>query len=112
MLSQGLLLLGAASVGIIHMSAPDHWATLIMQGRISKWNQTRLMGVGIMTAAGHVTLSILLGFVIVGLGLYFSQQVTFYVTEGTGAIMVVGGLAYGMKELMYRGSEDYDQETQ
>src|SRR2546430_835883 len=26
------------------MSAPDHWATLIILGRISKWNRTRLLG--------------------------------------------------------------------
>ena len=81
------------------MSAPDHWATLIVLGRVSRWNRTRLLGVGVMTALGHVGLSVLLGFVIVEVGIVFSQQASFYITEGTGVIMVVGGLIYGTKEL-------------
>jgi nickel/cobalt transporter (NicO) family protein len=109
--SQAPLLLAAAFVGILHMSAPDHWATLIILGRVSKWGRTRLMGVGMMTAIGHVALSILLGFVVVEVGIIFSQQVSLYITEGTGAVMVVGGLLYGVRELMSRRTEDYERET-
>jgi len=105
------LLLAAATVGILHMSAPDHWATLIILGRISKWNRTRLMGVGLMTAMGHVALSLALGFAIVYVGITFSQQASLYVTEATGLIMVVGGLLYGAKELMSTEIEDYEKET-
>jgi nickel/cobalt exporter len=94
------------------MSAPDHWATLIMLGRISKWSRSRLMGVGVMTAVGHVALSLLLGFAIVEIGLTFSQRLSGYITEATGAIMVVGGLFYGVKELMSKESEDYEKEAQ
>ena len=103
------LLLAAASVGILHMSAPDHWATLIILGRVSKWNRTRLMGVGVMTAVGHVALSVLLGFAILEVGIAISQQASVYITEGTGVIMVVGGLIYGMKELMSNKNEDYER---
>lgn len=105
------LLLAAASVGILHMSAPDHWATLIILGRVSKWNRTRLMGVGVMTALGHVGLSVLLGFVIVEVGIAISQQASLYITQGTGVIMVVGGLIYGTKELMANKSKDYEREV-
>jgi nucleoside permease NupC len=75
-ISQGPLLLAAAFVGILHMSAPDHWTTLIIRGRVSKWNRSRLMGVGMMTAVGHVALSILLGFAVVGIESVFSQQIS------------------------------------
>jgi nickel/cobalt transporter (NicO) family protein len=105
------LLLAAAFVGILHMSAPDHWVTLIILGRVSKWNRSQLMGVGVMTAVGHVVLSILLGFVVVEVGILFSQQLSTYITEATGAIMVIGGLLYGARELMSRKTEDYDRET-
>ncbi|MDA4127831.1 MAG: hypothetical protein OK452_11625 [Thaumarchaeota archaeon] len=105
------LLLAAASVGILHMSAPDHWATLIILARVSKWNRTRLMGVGVMTAVGHVALSVLLGFAILEVGIVISQQASFYITEGTGVIMVVGGLIYGIKELLSNKSEDYEREV-
>jgi nickel/cobalt exporter len=72
----------------------------------------RLMGVGLMTAVGHVSLSVLLGFVIVEVGTIFSHQVSTYVTEATGVIMVVGGLLYGTKELISHKTEDYDREAQ
>ena len=111
MVSQLPLLLAAASVGILHMSAPDHWATLIMLGRISKWSRGRLLGVGVMTALGHVGLSLLLGFAIVAIGITFSQRLSGYITEATGAIMVIGGLFYGARELTSKESEDYEGGT-
>jgi nickel/cobalt transporter (NicO) family protein len=111
MVSPAPLLLAAAFVGILHMSAPDHWATLIILGRISKWNRARLIGVGIMTAAGHVALSLLLGFAVLYIGIAFSKQASLYVTEATGVIMVVGGLLYGAKELISSETEGYERET-
>ncbi len=111
MISPGPLLLAAAFVGILHMSAPDHWATLIILGRVSEWDRPHLLGVGLMTAVGHVALSILLGFAVVEVGRVFSQQISLYVTEGIGVAMVVGGLIYGTKELLSNSSEDYESET-
>ena len=64
-----------------------------------------------MTAIGHVAFSIVLGFLIVGLGLLFSQQVANYVAEGTGLVMVVGGLAYGVRELRSASKVDYEEMT-
>ena len=111
MVSTAPLLLAAASVGILHMSAPDHWATLVILGRVSKWNRARLMGVGIMTGVGHVSLSLLLGFVVLYVGIAFSQQASLYITEATGVIMIVAGLSYGVKMLRSKESEDYEKET-
>ncbi len=111
MVSEIALLLAAATVGILHMSAPDHWATLIIMARISKWNRTRLMGVGVMTAVGHVVLSLLFGFAIVEIGLTFSQLLSTYITEATGVIMVVGGLIYGAKTLRSKEVEDFEEEA-
>jgi len=93
------------------MSAPDHWATLIILGRVSKWNRTRLLGVGAMTAAGHVGLSLLLGFVVLYVGIAFSRQASLYITEAIGVVMVTGGLIYGAKMLVSGGTEDYERET-
>ncbi len=107
MFSQLALLAAAASVGALHMSAPDHWATLIMLGRISNWNRSRLLGVGAMTAVGHVLLSVALGFAIVGVGLEFSQQASSYIAEFIGAAMLVGGMYYGIRELRRNVKEDY-----
>jgi hypothetical protein len=111
LISEPALLLAAATVGILHMSAPDHWATLIILARTSKWSRSRLMGVGVMTALGHVALSVVLGFAILWVGLAFSHQVSVYITETIGALMLVGGIAYGVRELMTRSQEDYEKET-
>jgi hypothetical protein len=70
------------------------------------------MGVGIMTASGHAAFSVLLGFGIVGLGLVFSQQISLYITEATGTVMVAGGLLYGVRELRGGNETDYERVTQ
>ncbi|HEV2137929.1 MAG TPA: hypothetical protein VGR53_03740 [Nitrososphaerales archaeon] len=64
-----------------------------------------------MTAVGHVALSVLLGFAILEVGIVISQQASVYITEGTGVIMVVGGLVYGTKELLSNKREDYEREV-
>ncbi len=112
MISEAALLLAAAAVGILHMSAPDHWATLIILGRTEKWSRTRLMGVGTVTALGHVGLSVFLGFLILGLGLLFSKEVSVYITEGIGLVMLIGGGGYAVRELLGRPQEDYERETE
>lgn len=53
------------------------------------------MGFGVATASGHVALSLLLGFGVLGAGLLFSKSASTDLTLATGAAMVVGGLAYG-----------------
>jgi len=111
MISETALLLAAATVGILHMSAPDHWATLIMLGKVANWSRSRLAGVGIMTAIGHVAFSIALGFAIVGLGMALSAQISTYLVKVIGIAMIVGGLAYGVRELRERRIEDYEKET-
>jgi nickel/cobalt exporter len=65
-----------------------------------------------MTALGHVALSILLGFAVVEVGMVFSQQASMYITEGTGVLMVVGGLLYGARELRSSRSEAHEREAQ
>ena len=111
MISQAALLVAAASVGILHMSAPDHWATLIALGRISKWSRSRLVEVGVMTAIGHAALSVALGFAILGVGYEFSDQVSGYVTEAIGLAMLVGGLVYALRELKTDRQHDFTKEA-
>ncbi len=69
------------------------------------------MEVGVMTAAGHVALSLLLGFAVLYVGFAVSIQASLYVTEAIGAMMIAGGLIYGAKMLMSNEDEDYERET-
>lgn len=93
------LLIAAAVVGIIHMSAPDHWVTLTVLGRSLKWNRAKLALFSLITGAGHSAISIVLGFIVVAVGLVFSAHVTQYLTEAIGAIMIIAGLYTGLRSL-------------
>ena len=111
MLDIGPLLIGAATVGVLHMSAPDHRVTLVTIGRASGWGRTRLLLVGFAASSGHVMLSVVLGVGIVAFGLLISPSLSIYVTEGTGAIMTVIGLAYAALELRAPGSSQYEEQA-
>ena len=73
------------------MSAPDHWATLVVLGRSAKWGFRRLIRVTLVSAFGHVALSIFLGVVIVELATVFAKFLQRF-TQGIGIIMVLSGL--------------------
>ena len=96
--------IGAAAVGALHMSAPDHWVTLCVMGRKLHWNRARIFGVSLATASGHVALSVLFGLAVVIVGLVFSRLVSFYLNEGIGLVMVAVGLFVGVRSLI--GKED------
>ena len=70
------LLLGALLVGALHMSAPDHWVTLCLLGKVAKWSRGRLLLMSLVTGLGHVLLSVALGFVIVGVGVLFAESLS------------------------------------
>ncbi|MDG6985390.1 MAG: hypothetical protein JRM73_01410 [Nitrososphaerota archaeon] len=105
------LLVAAAAVGVLHMSAPDHWVTLCILGQRSSWSRARTLWFGAATAVGHVTLSLALGLLIVAAGMYFSRTLSDLLTVGTGAVMVVGGLIYGFRVLLRDEPEDYEREA-
>jgi len=100
-----LLLVGAALVGVLHMSAPDHWVTLCILGRASGWNGRRLFGVSIATAIGHSALSALLGFGIAVAGLLFSRVVSSYISYGVGFVMLGVGLFFGARAIVSKKRE-------
>lgn len=99
--------IGAAVVGILHMSAPDHWVTICMLGRSAKWTRTRFFGISLATAIGHVVLSVALGLGVVAVGLVFSHLISFYLDTGIAIIMITVGLIVGIRPLV-RKSDHHD----
>ena len=107
--------IGAAVVGILHMSAPDHWATLCLLARNKQWAPKKLFGISFVTAVGHVTLSIVMGLAVVGIGLVFSHLISYFLDTGIGVIMVGAGLIFGLKPLLVKKVHHHDhaeKETQ
>jgi nickel/cobalt transporter (NicO) family protein len=106
------LLLGALLVGALHMSAPDHWVTLCLFGKVAKWSRSRLLVMSLATGLGHVMLSVALGFAIVGVGLLFSESFVSRIALGTGVLMLVIGSAYGVWELLSSRVTDYEKKAE
>lgn len=92
--------IGAAIVGILHMSAPDHWLTLCVLARNKQWAPKKLFGISFVTAIGHVALSVVMGLVVVVIGLAFSHLISYYLDTGIGMIMVGAGLIVGIIPLV------------
>lgn len=100
--------IGAAVVGVLHMSAPDHWATLCLLARNKQWAPKKLFGISFVTAVGHVALSIVMGLAVVGVGLVFSHLISYYLDTGIGVIMVGAGLIFGLKPFLVKEAHHHD----
>jgi len=86
------------------MSAPDHWATLVVLGKSAKWTLRKLTGVTLASALGHVSLSVFLGLTIVALTSAFPTFLTGYFTQAIGFIMVITGLYVAVNSLRTKNS--------
>jgi len=103
-------LIGSALVGILHMSAPDHWLTLCVLARNKKWTPKKLFGISFMTAIGHVSLSIVMGLAVVLVGLVFSHLISYYLDTAIGLAMVGGGLVVGIIPLVRKNQHHHEHE--
>ncbi len=104
------LLIGAALVGVLHMSAPDHWVTLCVLSRASGWNNRKLFSISLVTAVGHSFLSAVLGFGIAVVGLLFSRLISSYISYAVGFIMLAVGLFIGVRALVSKKKEEITPE--
>lgn len=100
--------IGAAAVGILHMSAPDHWVTLCVLARNKQWAPKKLFRISFVAAVGHVGLSVVMGLAVVILGLVFSHLISYYLDTGIGIIMVGAGLIVGIKPLVVKRDYHHD----
>src|SRR5690348_15047419 len=55
------LVIGAGTVGIVHMAAPDHWVTLSVLGRSVKGTRSKVFKISVISSVGNVALSLALG---------------------------------------------------
>jgi len=100
------LLVAAALVGVLHMSAPDHWVTLCILSQKSGWNSKKLFGISLITATGHAALSATLGFGIAVAGLLFSRLISSYISYAVGFTMLAVGLFIGVRALVSKKKEE------
>jgi nickel/cobalt exporter len=89
-----LLLLAAATVGIIHSVLPDHWAPIAVVARTQRWTLARTARVSALAAGGHVVASLLLGGVTALIGLQFQHQFENQQGHVVGGVLVVTGVGF------------------
>jgi nickel/cobalt transporter (NicO) family protein len=87
-----LLLLGAATVGIVHSLLPDHWVPLAVVARMQRWSLVRVGRVSALAAGAHVLASIVLGGVLAIVGLQFQHAIETQQGHIVGAVLALSGL--------------------
>jgi hypothetical protein len=89
-----LLIIGAATVGIVHSILPDHWVPLAVVARTQHWTLARLARVTTLAAGGHVLTSVVLGGVVALIGLQFQRQIETQQGHIVGGVLVVTGVGF------------------
>lgn len=98
-----LLVLGAATVGIVHSILPDHWVPLAVVARTQRWSLARLARVTTLAAGGHILTSVVLGGTVALIGLQFQKQIETQQGHIVGGILVITGLGFLIWGLTGRG---------
>jgi nickel/cobalt exporter len=106
------LLIGAGTVGIAHMAAPDHWVTLSIMGRTKKWAHSKVFKTSLVTAVGHVGLSLALGIAVAAVGIVFSHLISGYLDMGIGIVMIIIGAFVGVRPVVSTKSKGHKHEQQ
>jgi len=98
-----VLLLAAAGVGFGHAVLPDHWAPLAVLARTRRDPLHRVVRRSLAAAGTHVTLSLLLGAVLIVVGLRFRDAVLRYEDYVVGGLLLATGAVFLILELTGRG---------
>lgn len=97
------LIAAAAGVGFGHAILPDHWVPLAIVGRTRRYPLARVARVSSLAGIAHVTVSLLLGAVIIAIGLQFRSTIEHAQNAIVGGLLVATGVAFIGLELSGRG---------
>jgi nickel/cobalt exporter len=92
-----MLLVTAASIGFLHtLLGPDHYIPFIVMAKAQKWSMTKTVLITVLSGAGHVLSSVVLGFVGIAFGFAVSSFELFESIRGDIAVwvLITFGLVY------------------
>jgi len=95
----GILLVSAASIGLIHtLTGPDHYLPFIVLSKARHWSASRTMWITFWCGMGHVLGSIILGLMGISLGMLIRKLKWIEAVRGeVAAWMLIGfGLLYAI----------------
>lgn len=105
-----LLLMSAASLGVIHtLLGPDHYLPFIVLSKARKWSRPKTLWITFISGVGHVAGSVILGLIGIGMGISLSKLESIEANRGSlvGWMLIAFGLlytAYGIYKYMKRGA--------
>jgi sulfite exporter TauE/SafE len=105
-----LLLMSAASLGVIHtLLGPDHYLPFIVLSKARKWTRPRTLWITFISGVGHVAGSVVLGLIGIGMGISLSRLESIEASRGSlvGWMLIAFGLlytAYGIYKYLKRGA--------
>lgn len=92
-----VLMLSAASIGFVHtILGPDHYLPFIALSKSERWSNTKTAIITILSGAGHVLSSIILGIIGVALGiaLFSLESIESLRGDIAGWLLIIFGLFY------------------
>ena len=97
------LLAAAAGVGLGHAILPDHWVPLSVIARTQRYPLRRVLRLSGLAGLAHVSLSLILGAVIIGVGVQFRSTVERHENLIVGGLLIATGAVFLVLELRGRG---------
>jgi ABC-type nickel/cobalt efflux system permease component RcnA len=107
-----LLLVGVATVGVLHTIVPDHWAPIVILARQQGWSLARTARAAALAGLGHVTSTLLLGALLWIAGAVLAVRYAHLVSVASAAALIAFGLwiAYGgWKEIREKHHHEHDR---
>ncbi|MCP4312286.1 MAG: sulfite exporter TauE/SafE family protein [Bacteroidetes bacterium] len=105
-----VLVISAATLGVIHtLLGPDHYLPFIVLSKARNWSRQKTMWITFISGIGHVSGSVILGVIGIGLGLSLSKLEAFEASRGSlvGWMLIAFGVlytAYGIHKYIRRGA--------
>ena len=96
-----LLALSAAFVGFIHSLSPGHWLPVVLMVKARKWNHAQAALGAFVASAGHIFVSVGLGFAGLVIGKSFFGSHLHELEEHAGLILIFFGLVYAVYSRFY-----------
>lgn len=90
------LAIAAATVGVLHTLAPDHWLPIAAVSRARGWSNRRTARVALLCGFGHVTVSALLGLVALFTGTAIVESFGARSASIAGVLLIGFGVAYAL----------------
>jgi len=90
-----MLLVASATIGFLHtLLGPDHYIPFIVMAKAQRWSMTKTVMITVLSGAGHVLSSVVLGSLGIAFGIAISRFEFFESVRGDIAILAL--IAFGL----------------